>query len=212
MTLFEHLSNFKRHSSEEKLTAAFEKLAPHFIYGGYIKVNDAYRVYIRTIEFYYHDESDKPDAIKDPIMYHRNHTKEEIEGPYEEPYLPLMSIYMHSSGYDITFENEEQEYRASALIREYSIYDVEQKEFLRLTSKGMFRDERVLYLKYYLNGFSLNGNPGIVWVDDEHFPQSNLLQNARKGVYIIKDGKKTTEKDKRQWSFKLNEDIWLPTD
>ena len=46
MTLFEHLSNFKRHSSEEKLTAAFEKLAPHFIYGGYIKVNDAYRVYI----------------------------------------------------------------------------------------------------------------------------------------------------------------------
>ena len=43
MTLFEHLSNFKRHSSEEKLTAAFEKLAPHFIYGGYIKVNDAYR-------------------------------------------------------------------------------------------------------------------------------------------------------------------------
>ena len=175
-------------------------------------MNDAYRVYIRTIEFYYHDESDKPDAIKDPIMYHRNHTKKEIEGPYEEPYLPLMSIYMHSSGYDITFENEEQEYRASALIREYSIYDVEQKEFLRLTSKGMFRDERVLYLKYYLNGFSLNGKPGIVWVDDEHFPQSNLLQNARKGVYIIKDGKKTTEKDKRQWSFKLNEDIWLPTD
>lgn len=108
-----------------------------------------------------------------------------------------MSIYMHSSGYDITFENEEQEYRASALIREYSIYDVEQKEFLRLTSKGMFCDERVLYLKYYLNGFSLNGKPGIVWVDDEHFPQSNLLQNARKGVYIIKDGKKTTEKDKR---------------
>ncbi len=175
-------------------------------------MNDAYRVYIRTIEFYYHDESDKPDAIKDPIMYHRNHTKKEIEGPYEEPYLPLMSIYMHSSGYDITFENEEQEYRASALIREYSIYDVEQKEFLRLTSKGMFCDERVLYLKYYLNGFSLNGKPGIVWVDDEHFPQSNLLQNARKGVYIIKDGKKTTEKDKRQWSFKLNEDIWLPTD
>ena len=51
MTLFEHLSNFKRHSSEEKLTAAFEKLAPHFIYGGYIKVNDAYRVYIVPLNF-----------------------------------------------------------------------------------------------------------------------------------------------------------------
>ena len=210
MTLFEHLSNFKRHSSEKELTVAFEKLAPHFIYGGYIKVNDVYRVYIRTIEFYYHDERDKPDAIKDPIMYHRNHTKEEIGGPYEEPYLPHMSIYMHSSGYDITFENEEQEYRASALIREYSIYDVEQKEFLRLTSKGMFRDERVLYLKYYLNGFSLNGKPSIVWVDDEYCSQKQLLQCARLRTYVVKDGEKTS--DKRQWRFKLNDDIWLPTD
>ncbi len=210
MTLYEHLSNFKRHSSVEELTATFGRLASHFIYGGYIKVNDAYRVYIRTIEFYYHDESDKPDAIKDPIMYHRNHTKEEIGGPYEEPYLPLMSIYMHSSGYDITFENEEQEYRASALIREYSIYDVEQKEFLRLTSKGMFRDERVLYLKYYLNGFSLNGKPSIVWVDDEYCSQKQLLQCARLRTYVVKDGEKTS--DKRQWRFKLNDDIWLPTD
>ena len=39
MTLFEHLSNFKRHSSEKELTVAFEKLAPHFIYGGYINVS-----------------------------------------------------------------------------------------------------------------------------------------------------------------------------
>lgn len=210
MTLYEHLSNFKRHSSVEELTATFGRLASHFIYGGYIKVNDAYRVYIRTIEFYYHDESNKPDAIKDPIMYHRNHTKEEIGEPYEEPYLPLMSIYMHSSGYDITFENEEQEYRASALIREYSIYDVEQKEFLRLTSKGMFRDERVLYLKYYLNGFSLNGKPSIVWVDDEYCSQKQLLQCARLRTYVVKDGEKTS--DKRQWRFKLNDDIWLPTD
>lgn len=186
MTLFEHLSDFKRYSSEKELTAAFQKLAPHFIYGGYIKVNNAYRVYIRSVEFYYHDESDKPDAIKDPIMYHRNHTSEETEEPYEEPYLPLMSIYMHSSGFDITFENEELEYRASALIREYSIYDVEQKKFIRLTSKGSFRDERVSYLMYYLNGFPLNGKPGIVWVDEEHFPQFNLLQNARKGVYNYK--------------------------
>ena len=212
MTLYEHLSNFKRHSSIEELTDTFKNLASHFIYGGYIKVNDVYRVYIRTVEFYYHDESNKPDAIKDPIMYHRNHTSEETKDPYEEPYLPLMSIYMHSSGFDITFENEEQEYRASALIREYSIYDIEQKDFIPLTSKGAFRDERVLYLKYYLNGFSLNDRSSIVWVDDEHLPQENLLPNARKGVYIIKDGKRTTEKDTRQWQYKLKGDIWLLTD
>ena len=210
MTLHELLSGFKRHSSEEELTEAFAKLAPHFIYGGYIKVNDTYRVYIRSVEFYYHDESNKPDAIKDAIMYHRNHTSDEIEEPYEEPYLPLMSIYMHSSGYDITFENREQEYRASALIREYSIYDIEQKEFISLTSKGALRDERVSYLKYYLNGFSLEGKPSIVWIDDEHYPQKQLLQCARIRTYIIKDGEKS--EDRRQWRFKLDEDIWLPTD
>lgn len=49
MTLYEHLSNFKRHSSVEELTVTFEKLASHFIYGGYIRANDAYRVYIRTV-------------------------------------------------------------------------------------------------------------------------------------------------------------------
>ena len=185
-------------------------MAPHFVYGGYIKVNDAYRVYIRTIEFYYHDESDKPDAVKDAIMYHRNHTSEEPEGAYEEPYLPLMSIYMHSSGYDITFENEKQEYRASGLIREYSIYDIGQNEFICLTSKRALRDERVSYLKYYLNGFSLDGNPGIVWVDDVHYPQKQLLQCTRLRTYVIKDGNKV--EDTRKWRFKLNEeDVWLPT-
>lgn len=203
MTLYEHLSNFKRHSSEEELTAAFAKLAPHFIYGGYIKVNDAYRVYIRTVEFYYHDESNKPYAIKDPIMYHRNSNNN-----VNVPYFPIMTLNAHISGYDITFENREQEYRASALIREYSIYDCRLNDFLLLKNKT--RDDRSTYLYDYLNGFSLNGNPSIVWVDDEHYPQKQLIQSRRLRTDIVKDGKKT--EDTRQWRFKLNEDIWLLTD
>lgn len=202
MTLFEHLSDFKRHSSEEELTAAFAELAPHFIYGGYIKVNDAYRVYIRTVEFYYHDESDQPDAIKDPIMYHRN-----SDANVNVPYFPVMTLNAHVSGYDITFENREQGYRASALIREYSIYDCRLNEFLQLKNK--MRDDRSTYLYDYLNGFSLNGEPCIAWIDDEHYPRKQLLQCARLRTYVIKDGEKT--EDKRQWRFKLNDDIWLPT-
>ncbi len=207
MTLFEHLSKFKRHSSEEELTKAFTKLAPHFIYGGYIKVNDMYKVYIRTVEFYYHDESDNPDAIKDPIMYHRN-------GRYKDrmivPYFPLMTLNAHESGYDITFENESQCYRASALIREYSIYNCKLKKFLPLKNK--MRDERVTYLYEFLNGFSLNGMPNIVWIDDEHEQQKELLQDSRIRVTVIQNGKKTMEADKRKWRFKLNEDLWLPTE
>ena len=204
MTLYEHLSNFKRHSSVEELTATFKKLAPHFIYGGYIKVNEAYRVYIRTIEFYYHDESNKPDAIKDPIMYHRN-----SDDDTNMPYFPIMTLNAHISGYDITFENREQSYRASALIREYSIYDCRLNEFLPLKNNKM-RDDRSTYLYDYLNGFSLNSNSGIVWIDDEHYPQKQLLQYTRLRTYVVKDGEKT--EDKRQWRFKLDDDIWLPTD
>ena len=206
MTLYECLSNFKRHSSLEELTATFKELALHFIYGGYIRVNDAYRVYIRSVEFYYHDESDRPDAVKDPIMYHRN-----SDTCATVPYLPVMSLYAHVSGFDITFENEEQDFRASALIREYSIYDCGRKEFLRLKNNKM-RDDRSTYLYDYINVFPLDGKLGIIWVDDEHFPQFGLWQGARKGAYVIKDGKKTKEKDSRQWRFKLNDDIWLPTD
>ena len=38
------------------------------------------------------------------------------------PYFPIMSLHAHMSGFDITFESEEGKYRASALIRKYSVY------------------------------------------------------------------------------------------
>ena len=179
MGLYEILSRFKRHSSEVELTAAFAELAPHFIYGGYIKVNDAYRVYIRSV------------------------------GPYEEPYLPLMSVYVHSSGFDITFENGEQGYRASALIREYSVYDEGQGRFIPLTPKGALRDERVSWLKYFLNGFPLDGRPGIVWVDEARCQRRPLVQCRRLRTYVVKDGMRT--RDTRLWRFRDDDELCLPT-
>lgn len=62
--------NVKTVSTEADLQILFEKLAPAFLYGGYIQVRTDYRVYIRTVEFYFHSE--KPDGIHDPIVYHRN--------------------------------------------------------------------------------------------------------------------------------------------
>lgn len=204
MSLYQSLSQFKRCSSESALVKQFKELAKQFIYGGYIKVNDTYRVYIRTVEFYYHDESDQPDAIKDPIMYHRNKPDMNV------PYFPLMSLNAHQSGCDITFENEEQRFRASALIREYSVYDCKAQAFLPL-QKNM-RDNRSTFLFDYLNGFSLKDKSEIVWIDDAREPQEELQQGPRKGARIIVDGKKTDERDPRPWQFKLKEAIWLPTD
>lgn len=208
MTLYEHLSGFYRHSSVDELTKTFTGLAKCFIYGGYIQVGGDYRVYIRSVEFYYHDETDAPDAVKDPIMYHRNYRRQRS---VEVPYFPLMTLNAHESGYDITFENETEKYRASALICEYSIYDIKKHEFLILKN-GKMRDDRVTYLYDYLNGFSLNGQPAVVWVDDAHEQSTKLRQDKRVRTFVMKDGKKTNEHDGRMWRFTLNEEIWLPTD
>ena len=172
MSLYQHLSQFNRCTSEEELVKQFKELAKQFIYGGYIKVNDTYRVYIRTVEFYYHDESDQPDAIKDPIMYHRNKPDMNV------PYFPLMTLNAHQSGYDITFENEEQRFRASALIREYSVYDCKAQAFLPL-QKNM-RDNRSTFLFDYLNGFSINGNPTLYGLTMRMNPRKSFNRGQEK--------------------------------
>lgn len=214
MKLYDCLSKFSKPETEEQLTLAFSQLAPHFIYGGYIDVNHLYKVYIRTVEFYFHDESELPEAIKDPIVYHRNSPKSDRPVPY----FPLMTLHAHVSGFDITFENEEQRYRASALIREYSIFDIRQNKFLIFNGKE--RNDRSTYLYDYLNGFSLSGGTSYIrWIDETHEQHQQLIQKKRRRVFRYRaiDGlhnqfEKTNLPDERQWSFKLNENIWFPTD
>ena len=121
MNLIEKLKEFEKsinkiHSEEELQRIFYNELAPTFLYGGNIKVREDFRVYIKTVEFYFHSE--KPDGIHDPIVYHRNGRNFE-----EAPYFPLMTLHAHTSGFDISFESERGKYRASALIRSYEVKD-----------------------------------------------------------------------------------------
>ncbi|MBP5366655.1 MAG: hypothetical protein J6Y82_12185 [Bacteroidales bacterium] len=150
-------------ADETKLQELFEKLAPTFLYGGYIKVRDDYEIYIRTVEFYFHSEKDGV-GIKDPIVYHRN--DRDVEG--DVPYFPFMTIHAHASGLDITFEKE-KEYRASALIRSYEVKDIRpevkdnygkylkwdktKKKFVPSDKKSNITQSTYLYT--LLNGFAL---------------------------------------------------------
>ncbi len=188
----------------------FEKLAPAFLYGGYIQVRNDYRVYIKTVEFYFHSETE--NGIKDPIVYHRNNRS--VEGSI--PYFPLMSLHAHASGYDITFENEEKKYRASALIRAYEIWDIVKnayyiydrniKKFRQRKENEQIWNGQSTYLYDFLNGF---GSEGIFWVNDESSQSDKPKPSHRKGVsqstspndYEPKviNGKKVA--DNRQWSF-----------
>ena len=194
-TLKKKLEDFEKqineNTKEEDLQTLFEKLAPAFLYGGYIQVRNDYKVYIRTVEFYFHSE--KTNGVHDPIVYHRNNRY--IEG--DVPFFPLMSIHAHASGFDITFENKEKQYRASALIRAYEIWDISRKNYIVYDKTiQKFRDfkenDNVIngqstYLYDFLNGFN---KKSVCWVNEKtnrrHIekeylnPQNQTYMNPKK--------------------------------
>ena len=187
--LYDALKDFqaKGISSLEELTDEFEKLAEVFLYGGYLSVGTDYRIYIRTVEFYFHDERNVPNAIKDPIVYHRN-------GKFPQqrvPYFPPMSLHAHTSGFDITFENEQKQYRASALIRTYDIYDTKANKWI------VEKDNRSTFLYYYLNGFSLQGPYSVKWKDEAQQVFHPKASKRRNVFEYNENGEKTNRPDMR---------------
>ena len=214
-TLKEELEEFEKqiieqkineNADETKLQELFEKqLAPAFIYGGYIQVRNEFRVYIRTVEFYFHCE--KKIGIHDPIMYHRDGN-----GLKDVPFFPLMTLHSHDSGFDITFESEAGKYRASALIRAYEVIRIQDgKSLIWNTRENKFveaerdkegcdtKDQKKVeinryntqstYLKKILNGFYIEKyceNNRIVWVDDYQGKQINDCKVTK--CSIISDG------------------------
>lgn len=118
LKLKEVLSQFQgADGNVNNLAKQFSDLAKYFLYDGYLLINDRTKVYLRDIEFYYHEET---GSIKDPIMYHRNTKKDK-----DVKYFPLGLLNAHISGVDITFENEQKQYRASMLIRGFNIIERE---------------------------------------------------------------------------------------
>lgn len=187
MSLYVNLLQFDGTDDETGLQKKIEKLAYDFLYGGYINVRDEYRIYIRTVEFYFHSEK---EGIHDPIVYHRNG-----RGLEKVPYFPLMTLNAHNSGFDITFESEEKQYRASALIRSYEIInkngqylkwvinkeDSKQSKFE--TSEKYQYNTQSTYLYTLLNGFALGGYSCINWVDSQRTQEHALSIKSRQGVY-----------------------------
>ena len=195
-------------SNETELQSLFKRLAPVFLYGGYINVRNDYKVYIRTVEFYFHSE--KENGIHDPIVYHRN--GRDLE---KAPYFPLMFLHAHTSGFDITFENEFEEYRASALIRAYEVISNDGLYLKWDSTKRMFGkytdyryNTQSTYLYTLLNGFSLGNSNDIEWVDSPRKSKINLgklrqnvFQSKSEFVYNPINGQKC----ERKWSFTREE-------
>lgn len=190
-------------SKEQNLLESFERIAKEMLYGGYIRVRNEYAIFISKVEFYYHEEKEVQGMrLTDDIVYHR-------DGRFLErrvPYFPMMTLHSHWSGFDITFEKESGHYRASALIRQYAVLDLNKKKFIVFNTSGkklgelkrneeyppvgeiVFSDvpvidKRSTFLQYFLNGFSMDGTySSIEWreLDDIDFPdvKKEPRQNA----------------------------------
>ena len=199
MSLLTQLEKFNySHSSvpEEaklELQVRFKEIAHTFFYSGYIDVWGEFRIYLRSVEFYFHEEEGK---VRDDIVYHRKGGNAFSESD-PVPVFPTMSLHAHASGFDITFEKEG--IRASALIRKYAVYDVREGKFLD-RGKG-WEDPRSTYLYDFLNGFSLTQENRIIWVDEElAIPDGVSAPMSRVNT-------KNKTGDDRQWRFVATEDI-----
>ena len=197
--------------NETKLQSIFKELAPTFLYGGYIQVRDDYRVYIRTVEFYFHSEKDL--GIHDPIVYHRN--GRDLE---EVSYFPLMTLHAHASGFDITFESETGKYRASALIRSYEVKNKndeyltwDKKNSLFAKSKEYRYNTPSTYLYALLNGFPLGNENEIKWIDSPRTKLKDITEKPRQNVFQSESEWKykpiKENRCKRNWSFSREDHV-----
>ena len=110
-----------------------------------------------------------------------------------------MTLHAHNSGFDITFESEAGEYRASALIRQYEVkkgdkYLKWNKNHFEENDECCFNTQST-YLYFLLNGFPLGESNGIKWVDVPYTP-IKCEGRPRKNVSALEG-----ETEFRKWSF-----------
>ena len=178
LSLTDALARFRgAGGKEENLAEQFGLLADYLLRGGYIAVGDTRRVYLRDVEFYYHEEE---GPVKDPVMYHRNTPAAEL------PYLPLGSLYPHVSGIDIAFENPDRCYRASALVRGYNLLDGDAPLPAGYETRSTYLYEALLCGPSLADGIRLAWVPAPVLDDDDE-----IVCSVRRNVPLFSpDGDK----------------------
>ncbi len=175
--------------SEDIIGKCFMPCAKDILCGGYILVNGEFKIDIRSIELYYHEEDGE---IIDPIMYHTNLNMKNstiYKRMNELPYFEFGSLNLHTSGIDVTFENPSEHYRASFLIREYRILTANQE----LSTADVPFDTHSTHLfddMLYL-GVPADKPLDLKWVKDEFYRNCEIDELSRINVaqYKFENGK-----------------------
>lgn len=198
--------------SNDKLEELFAELAHVIIYGGHLRVNDKFDIYVRSVEFYFHtEEKGRGNGfVRDPVMFHRSSM--EGETPRDPHFFTLGYFYLHRFGLDITFEKEGK-YRASALIKSFNVNVVDDEgKAIDQDVKDADKDWASSYIYDYIqfaerSGAEPNGDMHVEWIDDDGGPSDARLSPKcqRAGIYKYKVENgvltKTNEKDDRPWRF-----------
>lgn len=195
-----------------------EPVAKKIINEGYFRIGNHHCIRVDILELYYNEEAE--EGLKDPIMYHTNdripkHLKD--AGIYDLPYFDAGSFNLHTSGIDITFENPDERYRASFLIRGFSVFKFNGDEVMFLNKNNGCSTK--IYDFFFPNGTSAEALQHIHWEPYDWkngflkpAGRQNVLQYAKDsttGKYILNENGESFKKkeDKpnkctRPWQFK----------
>ena len=200
----------------EILIPSMMTLAKQFLLNGYLKVTshkdnilqETKQIYLTKIEFYFHECV--PDAImKDYSMYHIPELSKQFTSDicvdykksnridrsdfYLNPF-PIGSLHTHNSGIDLTFDDPDNRFRASILIRGYKV--------------GGKNEERSTYIydNVLMGNSIIDGNSvTIEWKDDPGCCSGTVHNTTRKNLkekIIEKHQRKDTGiEDTREWQF-----------
>lgn len=213
----------------DAVAECFKPCAEKILCNGYFLINDEYIIDLGAIELYYHEEE---GDIKDPIMYHTNeHPSKskvfEMNGN-NYPYFNIGSLNLHPSGVDVTFENEEQHYRSSFLIRSYRVFKKEEEDKVRDVSTPFDNHSTHIFDDMFYAGISLYGENknNIKWVkydkkctlDIKQYHRVNVAEyddnNQKLSAIITEEEFKNSKEEyfkkngiiykneSRQWQFK----------
>ena len=157
------------------LSSQFEAIAKDVLLGGCFEINGVRRIYPLEIEFYYHEEGE--NGLKDPVMYHTaDHDGKMLD------YYPLGSLNCHISGMDVTFENQEKQYRASFLIRKYRVCEYESGEWVE--KKECEKRSTYIYEDMFMNIKPGEGVKLVPPVKAERYATDQFTTGAVVGDYL----------------------------
>ena len=220
---FDGVVDIPYNEKEKTLKTPFRALAQKALYGGYFVVKSGnqvlHRVYIHTVEFYYHEE--KRGGLRDWIVYHKNPLKGEPKDAF-----PIGTFNSHQSGVDITFEDQTPDlkcpkYRASFLIRSFKVTTGDNEDYIEFGKYPDHIKSRINDVEFYpthLYDYLFMQAPitdiSISWKDVMPKKYGNVFSGQRINVFEytpneVGPNEKAPEKnekklDARAWAFSID--------